>query len=211
MDAKQPDEPSFSQEQAKILLQADLANIAKQIERGKPLTAKLRNYLQSTAGGGKISTVEFVDNIVDLAEALGVNRKTIQRWREIEGCPEPRPDGRWHVPSWRTFKLLRQGKDTEDDDENHVTQSQARAKQILLQNERLAMRILAEKKELIPKTVAQQTFSKLILAAKTRSFSSITRFVTLAKMSPDSNVAADEIRKEMILIWKELEEGKWRK
>jgi len=206
----QPEGPSLSPEQAKILLKADLANLEKKVNNGKPLSSKERTFLQSSLAGGKVSTAEFVNNIVELAEILGVSRKTIQRWRELDDCPEPRPDGRWHVPAWRTFKLMRQGKDTEDDD-NQVTQSQARAKQILLQNERLAMRILAEKKELIPKTIAQQIFSKLILAAKTRSFSSITRFVTLARMSPDSNTAAEEIRKEMILIWKELEDGKWRK
>jgi transcriptional regulator with XRE-family HTH domain len=31
---------------------------------------------------------------VELAEILGVSRKTVQRWRKVEGNPGVRPDGR---------------------------------------------------------------------------------------------------------------------
>jgi hypothetical protein len=200
---------TLTSEQAKTLLRGDLANLAKKVKGGKTLSASERNILQSALAGDKPSGVEYCDTIIQLAELIGVTRKTIQRWRKIEGSPEPRPDGRWHVPSWRQFKIQRHGEDGTDDDD--VTQASARCKQILLQNERLTMRILVEKKDLIPKVIAQQIFSKLILSAKTRCFSSVTRFVTLARMAETSTAAAEEIRKEMILIWQSLESGKWLK
>jgi transcriptional regulator with XRE-family HTH domain len=194
---------------AAILLKGDLANIAKKVKGGKTLSKAERDLLHASVSGGLPSQQEYCDTQDDLARLIGVTRKTIQRWRKIEGSPEPRADGRWHVPSWRQFKISRQG-DDEDEEENPIA-SVARAKQILLQNERLEMRILAEKKELLPKVVEQQIFSKLIIAAKTRCFTSVTRFVTLARMAENSNKAAEEIRKEMILIWQELEKGEWRK
>ena len=194
---------------AVIMLKADSANIAKKLKAGKPLSKSERDLVQAAAFGGVPSNQEYCDTQDELGRLIGVTRKTIQRWRKIEGSPEPRADGRWHVPSWRQFKISRQG-DDEDEEENPIA-SVARAKQILLQNERLEMRILAEKKELIPKVVSQQIFSKLIIAAKTRCFTSVTRFVTLSRMAENSNKAAEEVRKEMILIWQELEKGEWLK
>ena len=193
---------------AATLLKGDLNNIAKKVKAGKTLSKGERDLLQASISGGVPAGGEFCDTQDELGRLIGVTRKTIMRWRKLPDCPEPRADGRWHIPSWRMFKIQRQG--DEDDDENPVA-AVVKAKQILLQNERLEMKILAEKKELIPKVVAQQVFSKLVLRAKTRCFTSVTRFVTLARMAENSNKAADEIRKEMILIWQELEKGEWLK
>ena len=199
----------LTSKQAAILLKGDLKNLAQKVNSGKPLSPRERNFLQSAMVGETPSTLEFVDSLVELAEQIGVTRKTVQRWRNVEGSPAPRPDGRWNVAEWRAFKALRLGED--DGDEPEVTQAQARCKQILLQNERIEMNILKEKKELIPKIVAQQVYSKLVLAAKTRCFASITRFVTLARTAENSVDAAEEIRKEMMLIWKAMEDGEWLK
>lgn len=201
----------LSRRQAEILLRSDLANLAKKVKAGKTLTAGERNLLQSALGGGKASTAEYVDNVTELAEILGVTRQTIGNWKKIEGNPGTKADGRYHVPSWREFQRLRGHTDDAAAEDAPISVATAKARQILLQNERLEMRILRERGDLIPKVVAQQVFSKLVIAAKTRSFSSITRFVTLAKLAPDSNAAAEEIRKEMAQIWKGLEEGQWLK
>ncbi len=198
----------LSQSQAVTLLKCDIANVGKKLKAGKPLSKSERDLVQGAAFGVAPSKSEYCDTQDELGRLIGVSRKTIQRWRKIEGCPAPRADGRWHVPDWRQFKLTRN--DGEDEEENPV-QSVARARQILLQNERLEMRILAEKKELVPKVIAYPIFAKMIIAAKTRCFTSVTRFVTLARMAETSNQAADDIRKEMILIWQELEKGEWLK
>lgn len=200
---------SLTARQAETLLKADLANLAKKVQAGKMLSAHERNMLQSAIAGGVISNQEYAHTQDELAKLLGVTRKTIQRWRKLKDRPEDKADGRMHVPSWRIFKAQRQGEDETESEEQ--SPAHAKARQILLQNERLEMRILAEKGELVPKEIANQVFAKLLIAAKTRCFTSVTRFVTLARMAEDSNKAAEEIRKEMILIWQELEKGEWLK
>lgn len=193
-------------EQAATLLQADLANLAKKVKAGKPLSKSERAILQS-AMHGTGTTKEFVENLVELAAAIGVTRRTLQTWRKNDDAPEPRPDGRWHVPTWLEYKRKLGGVSSDRDDA--VDGRKEKARQILLQNERLAMRILAEKKELIPKIMAQQIFSKLVVSAKSRCFGSVNRFVTLARMAENTTVAAEEIRKELTVIFRQLESGDW--
>lgn len=200
------DAAGLTQKQAASLLKEDLANLGKKVKAGKPLNASERNLLQSATAGEAASPVEYVSTIVELAEVLGVTRKTLQRWRNLPGCPEPRPDGRWHVPSWRAFKKQHQG---EGEEGGEINQAQAKARQILLQNERLEMRILKEKGELIPRLLAKQIFSRLVISAKTRTFASVPRIITLVKTAADETAAAEEIRKEFVSIWKAMEQGEW--
>jgi hypothetical protein len=134
-------------EQAELILKADLRNLAKKVQQGKTLSAGERNLLQSAMAGENPSTVEFVQNAVELASILDVDRKTIQRWRKIEGNPGIRPDGRYHVPSWRAFKLMRQGADSSGDG---LSQSQLRARQILLQNQKLEFQLSLLRREYVP-------------------------------------------------------------
>src|SRR5437867_12728917 len=105
---------ALTAEQAEILLKADLRNLAKKVQQGKTLSASERNLLQSVLGGGKTSTVSYAKNQVELAELLGVNRKTIQRARKKPGNPGAEADGRYNVTAWREF--LNHGEDENDDD-----------------------------------------------------------------------------------------------
>jgi len=196
----------LTQEQAALWLKADLVNLQKKLKDGKPLNVSERNLVRSMAAGENPSPVEYVNNVVELAQQLNVTRRTIQNWRKLPGCPEPETNGRWHVPSWRAFKAQHTG---EGEDGEEINQAQAKARQILLQNERLEMKILREKEELIPRLLAKQIFSKLILSAKTRTFASIPRIITLMKTAPDEATAAEEIRKEFIAIWKAMEQSEW--
>jgi hypothetical protein len=74
----------LTSEQAEILLKADLRNLAKKVQQGKTLSVAERNILQSALAGQSPSAAEFAKNQVELAEILGVDRKTIQRWRKIK-------------------------------------------------------------------------------------------------------------------------------
>jgi hypothetical protein len=203
------DEPNISQPgepdaDAAIdeILSADLTNLKKRVKSGIPLTARQRETLERHHGISPVKS--FALNQAELARALGVSRQLVNYWLEQPDAPGRLADGRYDVQAWREWKRNRK-----DDDGEAVSQKTARARQILLQNERLEMRILAEKKELIPRAVAQQIFAKLVIAAKTRCFSSITQFVTLARIAENSTAASDEIRKEMISIWQEMERGDW--
>ena len=53
--------------------------------------------------GEKEKSVRYAKTIVKLADILGVNRKTIDRWRKMKGSPKSKPDGRQDIPKWRQF------------------------------------------------------------------------------------------------------------
>lgn len=218
-EPRQPDTPANEQkpavkltsDQAATLLRANLANLAKKVKDGKTLSAAELNLLNTALAGETPNAKEYADNQVELADILGVTRKSIQRWLKKEGNPGALPNGQYRVSAWRAFQAQQPRQNAARDEDEPLVQTQQRALQIALQNERLKMKILAEKRELIPKVVAQQIFAKLVINAKTRCFGSVTRFVTLARMAENSTTAADEIRKEMILIWQSLEHGDWLK
>ncbi len=104
--------------------------------------------MQSALAGDKPSGIEFAQSAVELADLLGIDRRTISRWRKIEGNPGVQPDGRYHVPSWRAFKVSRQGEDGEPAEEFSPTR--LRARQVLLQNQKLEIQIAVLKREFMP-------------------------------------------------------------
>ena len=138
---------SLTAEQAAILLKRDLRNLAKKVQQGKTLSASERNLLQSTLSGETPSPDEYAKNAVQLAAILGVDRKSVQRWRKIDGNPGVRPDGRYHVPSWRAWKLARQGDGSEGEE---LSQSILRARQIVLQNQKLEFQLAFLRREYVP-------------------------------------------------------------
>lgn len=150
-DAPNAQKPAvtLSPAHAELLLRRNLANLANKVKDGKTLSAKELALLESAmAGDATPTTVEFVDTQDELAKILGVSRKTIGRWRKIEGNPGSQPDGRLHVPSWRAFKATRPSGELDDIDA--PTASHAKAQQILLQNEKLKVQIAILKKLYMP-------------------------------------------------------------
>ena len=197
----------LSPAQAKQLLEANSVLLVKKVvEERKPLSQQEIALLEQVAGIAAPDAGKWAKDQVQLADILGVDRKTIQRWLKITGNPGKKSDGRYAVEDWKSWRASRGG-----DGDDSPDQTRARAEQILLQNERLRHKIGEEKKKLIPKAVAQKIFGKLLLDAKNRCFSSTARFVTLARMAKDADEANDELRKEMIEIWKALEDSKWAK
>jgi hypothetical protein len=143
----QPNHPvALTAEQAEILLKADLRNLAKKVQQGKTLSAAERNILQSSLTGGKPSPATYARNQVELAEILGVSRWLVQRQRKAPGNPGVQPDGRYDVNAWRLW-LVDRG--TAPDGEG-LTQSQLRARQILLQNQKLEFQLAILRREYVP-------------------------------------------------------------
>src|SRR6266704_449949 len=149
IDANRPQAApvSLTAEQAAILLKGDLRNLAKKVQQGKTLSASERNLLQSALAGETPAGDEFVKNAVQLAATLGVDRKTVQRWRKIDGNPGVRPDGRYHVPSWRAWKMARQGDAREGE---ALSQSILRARPILLQNQNPEIQLAVLRRQYVP-------------------------------------------------------------
>lgn len=83
------------------VLSKDIENIVKKAAQGKPLTdaerARITNAYENSA------EKKFAKNVVELAEILGVNRKTITRWRKSEAAPKPVSNGNHDIAKWREF------------------------------------------------------------------------------------------------------------
>lgn len=194
---------TLSPQQAQILLETDLLNLVHKVKNKNTLTARERKSLEAIAHG-KGGAKSYVQNQVELAEAIGVHHRTIQNWLRIDGNPGKQADGRYHVPSWREWARVN-GRKVEAGPDKSALQAQ----HILLQNERLQLANEKAKAALIPREMAKQIFTQLVLAAKTRCFAGIPRLVTLARVAPDTTEATEEIRKEFADIWGQLTSGEW--
>lgn len=134
---------------AETLLKADIRNLTLKVKAGRPLSAGERKLLSSMAGGGKPSTSAYVRTQVELAEAIGVERKTIQRWRKVEGNPGAEADGRWNVEAWRAFKAAREG-ETAGGNGPLESVTALKARHLLLQNQKLEHQIAVMRREYVP-------------------------------------------------------------
>lgn len=157
-----PPPATLTAEQAEILLKADLRNLAKKVQAGKTLSASERNLLQSTLSGGKPSEKTYAKNQADLADILDVSRKTIQRHLKREGNPGAMPDGRYNVHAWRAW-LTEHG----NFDENEgLSQTQLKSRQILLQNQKLEFQLAVLRKEFIAAADVEKWVGEMIGNAK---------------------------------------------
>lgn len=153
----------ITREQAQVLLKADLANLERKVKEGKTLSACERNLLENAIRGQPDApTVNFAKNMVELAKILNVDRKTIQRDLKLNGCPKRRPDGRYDVNAWRAWRESRKGVDTAEG----MTQSELRARQILLQNQKLEFQLAQLRGEFVPVADVEKWVSDMVLAAK---------------------------------------------
>lgn len=144
-DNAQNEAVNLTRQQAEVLLKADLRNRAKKVQQGRTLSAGERNLLQGALSGGRPSNKNFAANQVELAEILGVDHKTLQRHRKIEGNLGVAADGRYDINAWRNWMLERRGIDGEDG----LSQSQLRARQILMQNQKLEIQLGSEPVEVL--------------------------------------------------------------
>jgi hypothetical protein len=132
---------------AETLLKADMLNLTRKVKAGRPLSPGERKLLSSVAGGGPAVASAYVRTQVELAKAIGVERKTVARWRKIQGNPGCEADGRWNVAAWRAFKASRAGENDGDGVDSVTT---LKARHILLQNQKLEHQIAVMRREYVP-------------------------------------------------------------
>lgn len=200
-------------EEALALLRDDLANIRAKVASGKPLTQQERLLIQ-TRSEGAVEPVKgasvWAKNQSELARILGVERKTIQRWRKEKGHPGAQSNGSYNVPRWREWAKGR-GHVFADDDSAVAASTKVKRENIELQNEKLRINNAIRRKEWIPRVVARQVLSQLVLQAKARHFNGVVRLATLARLAPSTADGAEEIRKELEVIWRSLTDSEWYK
>lgn len=159
---EQPGAGSITPEQARAILMRDAANIVSRLKTGKTLSASERRHLQNISAGGSGGEPAFAANAVELARILNVERKTINRWRKLRGAPDPRPDGRYEVAAWRAFKATRRAGSRDGE----IDPADEKARQISLQNEKLAVQVEILKRDYVRRVDVEATVSQMIVAAK---------------------------------------------
>lgn len=128
------DPAKLNEDQAKILLQANLKNLAKKVQQGKTLSNAERKLLEASLDG-KADKPRLVQNKSRLAEALGISRTTLYRYTQQQGAPKAKPNGSHDLREWEEFiERIQSG-------ENGLTLQEVRAQQILLQNQKLEFQI----------------------------------------------------------------------
>jgi len=144
---------------ARRILEANLVNLAKKAQEGRPLSSQEIGLLQVMAeDGGDAPEIQpiWASNQVELAKVFDVDRKTVQRWLKRKGNPGTQSDGRFNVVAWKAWineTGLRASKRVPDDD---IDATRERARQVLLQNRKLEFHLAVLKKEYIPTVEVKQ-------------------------------------------------------
>lgn len=106
----------LDQEQAELLLKAHKRAVVKMAASGKPLPASTLKQVVAVLSGGESGDPTFAKNQVELAQILGVNRRTISRYLKAPGNPGTKPDGRYPVAEWRRYLSAAGAIDDADED-----------------------------------------------------------------------------------------------
>lgn len=145
MDELPSVKPEAESKAIENLLRLNIVNLARKLKDGKTLSPTEVELLESRVAKGKWSE-GFAANQVQLAEALGVTRKSIQRWMKIPGNPGAKPDGRMDVAEWRKW-ASDNGHKLGDDE---LDPGRLRAKNLLLQNQHLEFKIGILRRNYVP-------------------------------------------------------------
>jgi predicted DNA-binding transcriptional regulator AlpA len=158
-------EAGMSRRAVARVLKQEVKNLQKKVAMGKTLSASERAILQGMmAGDAAPDGKTFADNQVELAEILGVNRKTIQRWLKEAGAPKPAARGAWNIAEWRDW-MSRTGKRAIDSDEG-PSKSALEAKKLLLQNEKLEHEIAVLKSDYLHIDDVRREIGSMVAEAK---------------------------------------------
>ncbi len=110
---------------ASKILKKNLLNIIRKVTEGKTLSSMELSQIQGLADGNT-GDQGWAKNQVELADILGVERKTIQRWLKIKGCPQARSDGRYSIPEFREWASKTGRKIAEDDPDDERNKLEVR-------------------------------------------------------------------------------------
>ncbi|MDE2100950.1 MAG: hypothetical protein KGL39_27130 [Patescibacteria group bacterium] len=138
---------AITSKQAKKLLDKNIQNLKKQLDNGKVLTAAQMEILNSAAASAEsadipASSTKHAKTKTELAEIIGVDRKTVQRWAKLDGAPN-----NLSVSAWVGFIKAHGLKETSG---VGPEKSAVQVQQLLLQNEKLRFQLGIFKKQYVP-------------------------------------------------------------
>lgn len=131
---------------------AFLKHCSKKVKDGGTLTNQERNRLNALQHGAAPVDAAFARNQVELAQILGVSRKTIERHASHPQRPPPAADGRLPVALWRDFLSRTNPHLNDADGDDSLNIRSIRARNLLLKNEELEADIAIKKKKWTPVT-----------------------------------------------------------
>jgi len=150
--------------QAGALLKGNLANLEKKSKEGKPLSAQELALVQSLANNESTTAPLWAKNQVELAAFLSVTHKTIQRWRKILGNPGAEANGQYNVVAWKEWAKANGKKSGPK--EHEPTQTEAKARQLLLQNQKIEIQIGILAKQYVKVSDVERWTGELVMQAK---------------------------------------------
>jgi len=151
----------FSSQQIEAIRKKEKANILKKLEAGNTLTEAQRLILY----GQKTDQSRYAKNQSELAEFLGVDRKTIQRWRKEENFPQPMADGRYDVIAVRDWR--ERSRSSNSTSEEDLSKAEGEARRVWLQVEKLEHEIEVSKGQFITIEQAQSDIGQMCARART--------------------------------------------
>lgn len=151
------------------------------------------------------NATSFAKNQSDLAKAIGVNRKTIQRWKKDPTFPKEKPDGRYNireVVEWKDLHGARAG--------DMVSKESEQIRSMMLQNEKLEIQVGILRGEYTPNVDIDQQVSEMVQQAK-REFLAMPS--SLAPQVVGQSIAEAEkiIKQAVVDALKSLHENEWSK
>ena len=145
---------NLSPDKATKILDADFQNIVKKVAGGKTLTVAERALIEARASGSR-DTTAYAKSVVELAQVLGVTRRTISQWRKIDGAPIPLSNGDHDVSAWREFVRLnglKAGTDLEG-----VNQEALKARRLLVDIEERELRLAIKRGDYLHREEVRRT------------------------------------------------------
>jgi transcriptional regulator with XRE-family HTH domain len=150
----------FTAEQLHAIRKKEKANILKKVQSGGTLTQAERLILY----GNTTDQKRYAKNQTELAELLGVDRKTIQRWRKEENFPKAMADGRYDIIAVRDWRERTRSSSTTDAED--LSKAEGEARRVWLQVEKLEHEIEVSKGKFISIEQAQQDVAQMCSRAR---------------------------------------------
>jgi transcriptional regulator with XRE-family HTH domain len=143
------------------ILDADFQNIVKKVAAGKPLTVAERARIEARAAGSD-DTTAYAKTKVELADLLGVTRRTLSTWQRRKGAPKPLANGMWSVAAWREFVRENGLKGSTKPSAN---EDALKARKLLAEVEERELRIAVKKGEYVPLDKVREEWIGLVAQA----------------------------------------------
>lgn len=186
----------ISPELAEKVLGADLQNLIRKVAAGKPMTAAERSRIEALAAGSTDSTT-YAKTLVELADILGVTRRTLHNWQKLEGAPAALSNGYWPVADWREFIRLRGLKSGKPAFSN---EDALKARKLLAEVEERELRLHVKKGQYVPIEEVREAWTINVGRART-----VIESRLLNELPPVlSGMDAHGIRKELGLFLEEI-------